>query len=190
VGLSELVARLERDLDARVAAIEERTRKEAEAFDARAREESRHTLEEALASRRTGRRARLARELADARQRVRLAELCARRALVDRVLARTGELLARADRDDGYRVTVAPQVERALRYVGVRPVVVRCRPSLAALVRSALADQEGVTCEEADMPVGFLVRTRDGSVEIDETLPTLLERSRRRLALRLAALIA
>jgi vacuolar-type H+-ATPase subunit E/Vma4 len=188
MGLAELVTRLDRDVDARIAAIRDRARADADAIEAEARRQAMHTQEEALAARRGERRARLARELAVVRRRARLEELVAKRALIDRVLARVGELLETAETNPAYLATLARQVDDALRYVSDRPSVVRCRPSLASVVRAAVAGRDGVVCvEQEDAGVGFAIHARDGSVDIDETLAARLERSKKRLAVRLAA---
>lgn len=191
MGFAELVARLERDADARVAAIESRARADVDAALAEGARSASATRERALAARRDARRARLALELAEARRRARADELRALHGVVDRVMQRAGELLDRIDRDsDPASLAALPaQIAAALRYVSGVDAVVRCRPSLAPLVRAAVAGHDARLAveEAADMPVGVAIRAQDGSVEVDDTLPARLARMRRRLAVDVAA---
>lgn len=185
MGLPELVARLERDAEARVAAIDAGARAEVDALQAEARRLAVSTREDDLATRRATRRAKLARELAEAARRARIDRLRAQHALVDRVLARACELFEGCEHDAEYLAALPRRVAEALACVDP-PAVIRCRPALAGIVRSLLADRHDVVCEEVTgMPVGITVRARDGSVEIDDTLPARLERARARLAIRI-----
>ena len=192
MGLAELVSRLEHDADARVAAIRagaaaevERLRVEGASFAARARED-------ALAAMREQRRTRLAREMAEVRRRARIEELRAAHALVDRVMARVGELIPDVESDRAYLAAMPERIEDALRYVPqAGGAVIRCRPALAPVVRSAIAGREGLRCEEVpDMSVGFTIAAHDGSVDVDVTLSGRLTRLRRWLGTTIAGQVA
>ncbi len=149
---------------------------------------SAHTRDEELAGRRLQRRARLDREVAEARQAARAERLRAEHALLDRVLSRAGALLDEMGLDEAYLSTLPRRVDEALRFVDEHGARVRCRPTLAPAVRAAVAHHDVVTVEEVSaMPVGFSVVARDGSVEVDDTLAARLERLRPRLMIELLA---
>jgi hypothetical protein len=90
------------------------------------------------------------------------------------------------DLDGTYLAALPERLNGALGFLGGRTARVRCRPALAAAVRSALAGRGGVTVEELPTsPPGFSVVANDGSVEVDDTLPARLDRLRRRLLIEL-----
>jgi len=176
MGLAELVSKLEREADARVARMRADTDARVQAMSAAAMLDERREREGILASRAAERRGRLELELAQARQRARQDELAGERALVDRVLARVRELLDDIDRDAAYVAGLPVRVEQVLRFAP-HEVVVRCRPSLAGAIRQTLERRPDASCEEVpDMAVGVVLVARDGSMEVDDTLPTRLAR--------------
>ena len=186
MGLEELVGRLERVADARVAEIQARAATEKGEIDAASAARAAHHREEALAARARERRAKLDQELAVARQRAHAERLAAEYALLERVFARTRDLIAVLDLDPAYLAVVPHQLERALRFVEGQPIVVRCRPALTAAARAALATHADATVEEtADAPVGVRIALLDGSMEVDDTLLGRLSRLRPRLAMEL-----
>ena len=186
MGREELIARLERDGAARVAAIRARATAEKDAIEAASAALSARHRGEALAARARVRRTKLDQELADARQRANAERLAAEYALLERVLARTRELIDRVDARPEYLAAVPSQLEGALRFVEGQAIVVHCRPSLAAAARSALGARRDATVEEvADAPVGIRIALRDGSMEVDDTLLQRLSRMRTRLAMEL-----
>ena len=188
MGLDELIGRLERDADARVAAEEARARAEVQAVTAAADQVSTHARDEALARRRAQRRARFGREVAATTQVARADGLRAEYALFDRVMGRTAALLDGMERDDEYLSTLPARLTEALRFVDERAARVRCRPALAAAVRAAIAGRGDLTVEEVPMmAVGFSVVARDGSVEVEDTLSARLEQLRPRLLIDLLA---
>jgi vacuolar-type H+-ATPase subunit E/Vma4 len=188
LGLEELIGRLERDAEARVAAIEARAQAEVGALDAAAAEASSRASEDALASRRAQRRIRLERELAEARYTARGDRLRAEHDLLERVMARAAVLLDGLDRDDAFLSALPARVTEALRFVEGHAARIRCRPALAPSLRGATAGREALTVEEApSMAAGFSVITDDGAVEVDDTLPSRLQRLRPRLLIELLA---
>jgi vacuolar-type H+-ATPase subunit E/Vma4 len=183
MGLEELVARLEQDADTRVAEIEARSRREVDAIEAESARAASRRQTDVLAEQRAERRARLGRELAEARRRTRAEALRARGTVVDRVMARAAQLLDAAPRDPAYVSAVAGRLRLALGYFG-DGVVVRCRPELAPAVTEALAAVAGaVMTEEPAMAAGVTLSARDGSMDIDDTLPTRLAAMRDELAI-------
>jgi len=188
LAIEELIGRLERDANARVAAVEARAQAEVQAIEAAAEQASAKARGDALAGRRAQRRSRLDLEVAEARQAARAERLRAEHALLERVLSRAEELLERMDRDDAYLSTMPDRLDEAFCFVDERGARVRCRAGLAPAVRAAIAGRGDVTVEEVPaMPVGFRVIARDGSVEVDDTLRTRLEQLRPRLLMELLA---
>jgi vacuolar-type H+-ATPase subunit E/Vma4 len=188
VGIEELIGRLERDAQARIAAVEAGAKREVDAIGAAAEKASSRAAGESLASRRAQRRSRLDREVAEARTLALADRLKAEHALLDRVMTRAETLLGEMDLDGAYLAALPARLTDALGFLGGRAARVRCRPALAAAVRSALAGRGDVTIEEVPaLPAGFSVVASDGSVEVDDTLPARLSRLRRRLSIELLA---
>lgn len=178
MGLEQLVQRLERETDARIADIDGRAR---DALDAIAREQERASGEardRELARRRDERRRRLDRDLAEARARANARVLAARGAFCDRVLARAEALLDAADRDEAYLGAVVAQTREALRFVEDRAVTVRCRPAIAErLALDSVGRDQRVSIEsDPACPAGVRIAATDGTVSIDDTLRARLER--------------
>jgi len=191
MALEDLIARLERDTDARVAKIRERAKAETDAIEAASALLAARLRAEGLAARARERRTALDRELAAARQRGSVEQLTEAHALLERILARTRELIAGVDVDPVYLAAVRRRLEEVLRFVEGQPIVVHCRPSVAPAVRAALAMRSDATVEEApDAPVGVRVVLRDGSMEVDDTLLERLARMRARLAMELVGEVA
>ena len=193
MGLEELVGRLERDAAARIAAIEARAQAEVDAIAVEAARSSASVSEQALTARRAERRARLDRELAAARHAARADRLRAEHSLLGRIMDRAAALLDEMDHDDAVVRALPERLSSALRFVEGRAARILCRPVLSPAVRAACATlvaagREAVTVEEvASTAAGFSVIAADGSVEVDDTLPSRLERMRPRLSIVLLA---
>lgn len=182
MGLDDLIARLERDADARVAAIRARAQAEAEAIASAAGSASAKHRDETLAARRAERGARLGRELAAARQRAKSELLSRRHETLERIFARASELLAEAERDERYLAAVPQHLEEALRHVEGVPAEVRCRPSVARRLEPVLAGRAQLELvEDPGAPLGVVVRAKDGTVEVDNTLGARLQNVRQEL---------
>jgi vacuolar-type H+-ATPase subunit E/Vma4 len=188
MGLEELVARLQRDADARVVAIRARAAEEIATLEAQATGAASRLHDGTLAARRGARSAELERETATRRRHAREARLVAENAVLERVLARTVELFEEAARDPASLAALVHATEGALRYVD-GPAVVRARPAIAEALRgSSLARERGAALRiEGDpaMPVGVVVTGLDGAVVVDETFVARLDRLRPRLAIEL-----
>ena len=182
MGFAELVGRLERDTEARVAEVRAHADAEVAALAAGARRAAESARGDALAVRRRERRAELARAIAEVRRSARLAELDAEHAAIERGLARARELLGEVECRPDYLASVPDRVDQALRYLPPGEARIQCRPALAEAVARAAAGHADVTVEvSAEMPAGFTVSARDGSVAVDCTLSALLGRLRPRL---------
>lgn len=194
MGLDELVARLEHDADARVAAILARADAEVLALEVEAAAAASKHRDGTLAVRRASRRAELDHEAAVARRGAREARLVAENALLDRAFARAVELFEEVERDPAVCAALVRAAEQALRYLD-GPAVVRARPSIADALRASTLAREGgasVTIEaDPTVPVGVVVTAGAGgaggagAVVVDETLVARLDRLRPRLAIAL-----
>lgn len=189
MGLEELVARLERDADARVAAIGARAEAEVAALVVEAARAATRLRDGTLAARRTARRAELDLEAAAARRGAREARLVAENALLDRALARSVELFDEVEHEPTVHAALVRAAEQALRYLE-GPAVVRARPSIAEALRAASLVRDGdapVTIEaDPSLPVGVVVTGAEeagGAIVVDETLVARLDRLRSRLAI-------
>jgi vacuolar-type H+-ATPase subunit E/Vma4 len=190
MGRAELLSRLRHDADARVEAIRARTEAEVTALQEQARQAAETSAQSVLDARRAERHARMARELADLRAKLRARELEAGHEVVARVLARVTELAS----GEGAPIVVdglPARIEAALRFLGERPATLACSPDAAGTARSAVATRADITVEEVPgMVPGLVLRARDGSVTIDETLEARLQRARASMAARVLAEIA
>lgn len=182
MSLVELIARLEKDADARAAALEARVAQESAALEARAAEVRARRQADALEERRRQRRDRLEAALAEARRAHRRQRLEAQHAFVARVFARAAALLPELERDEAYLAVAAAHVAQARRFLEGEAVVARCSPQVAARVPKG----EGVTVvEEAMASPGGVVTTVDGRVRVDNTLGARLEAARGRVEVEL-----
>lgn len=186
MALDDLIARLERDADARLAALREKTDAEvarllAEAAAAQGTRERR-----ALDTSRQARRKALDRALVEARQEARAAELRAKRALLDRVIARARALfpehgLAR------WKAALGQELDEALRYLE-DAVVVRCSADVFPEVKALLAARAGLALAETSLGAsGCVLTAADGAVRLDVTFEARLARAAPHLAVTLFA---
>jgi vacuolar-type H+-ATPase subunit E/Vma4 len=177
VGLAELVTRLERDAEARVAEIDARARDDTAAIAAESERAAAQAREGALAARRQERQRRLDRELAEARGAARARRLLAEHAVVARVLARARAMLDDPACDEAYRSSLRSAIARALAYFE-GDVVVRCAPALADDARRALVERAGARVDASSAHrAGFVMASADGSMSVDETLAARLGRT-------------
>lgn len=182
MALPELMARLERDAAARVAAVRSKARAEAERLIGAAREEAGRRRAAALDAHRKALRARLDLELAAARQQARAQVLDARRALLERVATRAADALRHADAPDALQAIAA----EALRYVEGVPSRLICSPDTAGQVGPSVQAVPGVELvTDPQAAPGLVVEAKDGTVRIDARFDALLERAWPRLSVEL-----
>lgn len=179
MALADLIARLEREADARSFELDAQAGAEAEKLRAEATRSSEERRERELATRREERRTTLDAALAEARRKMRGARLTAQHALLARVFARARELVPEVARSPAYLQAVPQHLAEARRFVEGLEVEVRCPPELAALLPGAVADPA--------VAPGVVVKAVDGSVHLDNTLPARLQRLEARLAVELLA---
>jgi vacuolar-type H+-ATPase subunit E/Vma4 len=85
--------------------------------------------------------------------------------------------LVDAEKDPQYRVGLVEQTRQALRFADDRATLLRCRPSLVPLLQGLTAGGECVVAQpDPECEVGVLLTARDGSMQIDDTLPSRLRR--------------
>jgi vacuolar-type H+-ATPase subunit E/Vma4 len=103
----------------------------------------------------------------------------ARAAFLDRVFDAVHVRLAEAALPDTYDSALAQHLVEALAYLPDEPVIVRCPPLLEQRVRALTNTRSNVTVAvDAAAPLGISVEARDGSVTVDNTLASRVERLR------------
>jgi len=173
MALADLIARLEREAQARVDGVLEKARAEAAAIDRQAALDTSREQEAVLAARRAQRRAQLDRELGALRAKLKVAELAARQRVLERILDRAQALA---------HLTALPgQLSAALLYLPGR-VRARCAPHLTQALRTAGIEVAGTP---GPASAGELVLD-DGACTIDLSAAALLERQRAQIFIELA----
>lgn len=182
MALDDLLARLEREAEARADAILEEARAEAARIEAEAARGLARRREERLARREMELRQELEEELVAARQRGRAAALRARADFLDRTFAAARERLEGSEEADARRRSLPERLTGALAFVDGKAVVA-CAPEVETEARAAVVGREEVeVVPEPGLGGGFVVRSVDGRLEIDERLAARLARARDRLA--------
>lgn len=104
--------------------------------------------------------------------------LLAKTGLVDRVLHAAKALLPEAARRTASAAALRGELEEALAFVGAEDdATVRCSEELAPTIREAVGGRRGVTVEgDSALGPGFVVVGAGGSVVVDRTLQTALDR--------------
>jgi vacuolar-type H+-ATPase subunit E/Vma4 len=187
MALTELISRLEQEAQLRIDALRRESEEQVRAIDAAtaqaASELTTRHVEEARARRRAGR----ARVLAAAQRQARARALDATHAQVARILDRARALIDDAAASPAYASALPRHLDEALSFLqGLRPRV-RCRESVAAIVRSALERHAEATLvvDNAVAP-GVVAEAEDGSVTVDNTLRARLAQREPDLACALA----
>jgi vacuolar-type H+-ATPase subunit E/Vma4 len=172
--LEDLLARLGQDADAQAAAVVAGARAQAEAI--------RQAAETECAAERTARlgiqeavlRAEAGAEVERVRREATRALLGERRAVLDRILARVGELLPAAIASPAYLDSVDAELDRALEIAGTGGAVLRATPAIAS--RIAARDLRGVDVLPDAGVTGFRLEGAGGRLVVDATLPARLRR--------------
>lgn len=188
MALPDLIARLEREADDRLAALAADNQAQVDALSAAAQRVTRDAQDAELAKRRAVRGAELERQKAAARREVRTATLHGQHGLLARVFERACALAPELLQQERYVTVVTQHVKETLGYVQGLPTVVRFPPALRDAVVASLAGTPQVSLvEDASMPPGVKVSSVDGFVSMDNTLPARLERMKARLSVELLA---
>lgn len=188
MALSDLIARLEQDVETQVEAIARQADAEVRAIEAAAAQAAAEATESQLAHRRDEQRLAHQRELARARRQAHARELEARHALLARILDRAGHRLQEAVASPRYATALSTCLEEALSYLEGLPARVRCGVSEATLLRPIVSRRPGVdlVVDESIGP-GLVAEAGDGSVVVDNTLAARLRGLETRLAAELLA---
>jgi vacuolar-type H+-ATPase subunit E/Vma4 len=183
MAIADLLTTLESEGRARAAALVAAARTEADRLV--------HEATDRIAARRAVRLAEQQRELKAsgavtldlARRDAARQLLRARTDLLDRVLTRARQLLPEAAVARP-RNSLATDLSQALACFGGGRTVVHCPPLLAAQIRDLVADA-AVRVEPDATGATLTIAAEDGSLEVDASLTTRLERLRPRLAIEL-----
>ncbi len=188
MALPDLIARLERDAEARIAELVARTDAETQALLAEASRATQSRRDDELTARRLVRRARFERELAETRQRARADRLAAQHALLAKVFERARAQIPALAASAAYADVLPAHLKEALRYVEGLRVIVRCAPAFTERLRTAVAGRDDVAIfEDPALPPGLTVSTPDETVFVDDTLAQRLSRMEVRLRVELLA---
>jgi vacuolar-type H+-ATPase subunit E/Vma4 len=184
MALADLLRALEHDAEARIAEVQT----EAVASSARLRVEGRERLEHRrsaeLATRETALQSESARVLETTRQDAGRRVLTARARALERIQSRARDLLLRTEPDRRLLDGIALEVGTALEYFGDSGAVVRCAPAWGTALTPIVARRSNVKLEATNgVGPGAAIRAVDGTLEIDATLETRLDRLWPRLAI-------
>ena len=188
MALPDLIARLERDAQARGDELARQASAEAGALRAEAERLLVQRREQELTRRRSERRLRHEAELAEARRASRGTRLAAQHALLERIFARARSLLPEVACSAEYFALLPGHYAEARRYVEGLKVTVRCHPSSALWLHGT--DGDATFVEDVQAAPGVYVSAEDGSVFIDNTLPARMQRLEAKLAVELLAEVA
>jgi len=184
MALDDLIARLEQDADAQVAAIAGAAAEEVAAIAAAADQAVSEQTARARATARSDRQLAFARALADHRRELRARELAATRTLVAQVFARVRAHLPGLAADPAWAALWPTLADEALSYVGDAPCRVRASGAvIEVLRRDARLPATVQLVEDAETGPGLIVEATDGSVRVDATLKSLLSQRQEQLAM-------
>lgn len=123
-------------------------------------------------------------DIAAARHEAMRAVLLAKTRIADRILAAAKARLEDAARSEPYLTALSDELEEALAFVGEDGAVVRCSQAIESSVREAVGARTNLRIERlTEGATGFIAIGADGSVRVDGTLETRLERMRAALSI-------
>lgn len=145
---------------------------------------------EVLRSKEEGYRSKARADIAAARHEAMRAVLLAKTRIADRILAAAKSRLEDAARSEPYLAALPDELEEALAFVGEDGAVVRCSQAIESSVRDAIGGRTNVRIERlTEGASGFIAIGADGSVRVDGTLETRLERMRAALSIEIHKLL-
>lgn len=182
--IDALLATLERDADAAVARVLQDARAAADAIMAESERRIAARRAQTLGRRETTARAQLERALAGARQKARETVLNARAALLERVFAVLRVTLPAVAASPAYLAGLPGELARIAACIGEQAATIHCAGALAPALRRLITSNGHVRIRvDTSISAGFRTVTEDGTLEVDATLASRLERLRPRLAL-------
>ena len=177
MALADLLRALEQDAEARIATVRSESRAEADRLLAEIaqRLERRRTAE--LAVEEAELRAESARLVERARRDAAGRVLAARGEALERIRDRARELLGATEPVPDLRAGFAREIGTALEYVGDAAVVIQCGAVWRSALQSLVSGRNGVRLETTNgLGPGARIKAADGSLEIDATIETRLQR--------------
>jgi vacuolar-type H+-ATPase subunit E/Vma4 len=190
VGLSELIAGLEREAEQERVALARQADAEIRAIETATEEAVNEITARTLAEEQARRHVAKERAVAAARRQARAGELDMRHAQIARILERARELLPEAATTSEYLAALPVCVDDALSYLkGIRTRV-RCHPALADRMQNVTARYDNVELViDASVGTGFVAEAVDGSVAVDHTLVSRLAALAPRLRVQLSRMV-
>ena len=191
MALSDLIARLEHEAQARAEDIRRQAATEVRAIEVATEQAVTETTARQIERGRAERQQADRRALALASQQARVRELEARHAQIARILARARAVIPEIAASPVYTAALPSHVREAMSFLqGLRPRV-RCQAALAPVVRPVIAGYDGATFEvERGLGPGVVAEAADGSVQVDNTLAARLARAELRLTIELGRKLA
>lgn len=184
--MQELIEALEREAEARSAAILEEARESVARLIEESEREMEHRIEAQVEAREERWRRDASARVSLARREAEERVLAAREELLRKVLARAAERLSDLPGSPGYARAAPALLERALSFLPAGAEVV-CDPATARTVKEVAARAGARIDARPDAATGIVARSAAGSVSVDATLATLLDRLRPTLAMDVAA---
>ena len=178
-----------------------RAEETSEAIAADAREEAARLIAEAnelvearrskvLRSKEEAYRSKARADIAAARHEAMRAVLLAKTRIADRILEAAKARLEDAARSEPYLAALSNELEKALAFVGEDGAVVRCSRTVESSVRDVIGARANLRIERlTEGATGFVAIGADGSVRVDGTLETRLERMRAALSIEIHKLL-
>jgi vacuolar-type H+-ATPase subunit E/Vma4 len=182
MGLEHLLDALERDATAQVEQLLARARADADQRTAAASEALERRRQDAHARLERSRHQDVEHAVALARRGARRSVLEARERFLERVFTAARAELAAAAAGPAYRASLPGALARALAAVGNETAVIRCPEALVADLRRLTPNGRASVVVDESTGSGFVLATKDGAVEVDDTLEARLEHLRPALA--------
>ena len=185
--MQELIETLEREAEARSAAILEEARQSAARVIEESEREIEHRIEVQVEAREERWRREARARVAHARREADERTLAAREELLRNVFRRAAERLGDLPDSPRYARAAPGLLERALSFLPAAGAEVVCDPATARVIEEAAARAGARIEARTDAAPGIVARSAAGTVSVDATLATLLDRLRPTLAMEVAA---
>lgn len=187
---ADLTTELRRRAEETSEAITEDAREEAARLIAEANELVEARRSKVLRSKEDAYRAKARADIATARHEAMRAVLLAKTRIADRILAAAKARLGDAARGEPYLAALSDELDEALEFVGQDGALVRCSQAIESVVREAIGARANLRIERlTEGATGFVATGADGSVRVDGTLETRLERMRADLSIEIHKLL-
>lgn len=185
--MQELIGTLQREAEARSAAILEEARETAVRLIEESEREIEHRIEAQVEVREKRWRRDASARVSLARREAEERALAAREDLLRKVFARAAEHLGHLPDSPRYARAAPGLLERALSFLPAAGAEVVCDPATARAVMEVAARAGARIDARPDAAPGIVARSAAGSVSVDATLATLFDRLRPTLAMDVAA---